>query len=197
MRRGFAFVDVAAIRRDTTLFENVSFAIAPGEAVLVTGPNGAGKSTLIRIAAGLLPPAAGIVTRGETGLALLAETSALDDALPLARALGFWAAIDGEPDAPGRVAQALTALDLDALATVPVRLLSTGQRRRAAMARVIASRAALWLLDEPANGLDSRAVTRLEAAIARHRAGGGMAIVATHLSIDLPHARTIMLGEAA
>jgi heme exporter protein A len=189
-----AFDRVSAIRRDKLLFETLSFTLAPGEAALVTGANGTGKSTLIRIAAGLLAPAAGTVTRGATAPALLGEASALDPDLPLANALAFWTRLD-HGDA-GRAAAALVTMDLAPLAGVPVRLLSTGQRRRAAIARVIASAASLWLLDEPANGLDARAVAALGSVIADHRARGGTVLVATHLPIDLPGALSVELGAA-
>lgn len=185
-----AFREVTGARGGRTLFERLSFALAPGGAALVSGPNGAGKSTLVRIAAGLLAPSVGTI-EAEGGRALLAEANALDPELPLARALGFWAAIDGTR---GAVAAALAALGLAALADVPVRLLSTGQRRRAGVARVVASGAPLWLLDEPANGLDGAAIGLLEAAVARHRAGGGVVLVATHLPIALPGAVAVELG---
>ena len=183
------FSGVTCVRGGRLLFEALSFALRPGEAVLVTGPNGAGKSSLVRVAAGLLAPAAGSV-EGEAGKALLAEQAALDPELPLARALGFWAGLDGRGDA---VAGAIEAVGLAELAHVPVRYLSTGQRRRAALARVVASAAPVWLLDEPANGLDAQSVAMLEALIARHRVGGGAALVATHLPIALPDALEIAL----
>ena len=123
--------------------------------------------------------------------ALLTEQASLDEELPLARALDFWARLDGAHD---RVDEALGALTLADLAGVPVRLLSTGQRRRAAIARVVASGAPLWLLDEPANGLDAAALALLETAIAGHRASGGAVLVASHTSIALPGAQAIRLG---
>lgn len=181
---------VTCARGGRTLFEGLSFALVQGEAALVTGPNGAGKSSLIRVAAGLLAPTAGKVT-GDAARALLGEAHALDPELPLVRALGFWARLDGGGDASG----ALGRLGLADLAEVPVRLLSTGQRRRAAIARVAASGAPVWLLDEPANGLDRASVTLLEALIAEHRAGGGAVVVATHLPVALPGAITLALGE--
>lgn len=141
---------VACLRGGRLLFEGLDLALAAGEAALVTGPNGAGKSSLIRIAAGLLAPAAGRV-EGEGARALMAEALALDPELPLGAALRFWAGLDGRPDA---VTEALAAVGLADLAPVPVRMLSTGQRRRAALARVVASGAPVWLLDEPGNGLD-------------------------------------------
>jgi len=183
------FDAITCARGGRVLFEGLSFALEPGGAALVTGPNGAGKSSLIRIAAGLLRPAAGTVD-GDTPRALLSEAASLDEESPLAKALGFWARLDGRTQA---VAGALEATALGDLADVPVRLLSTGQRRRAAFARVIAGGAPVWLLDEPANGLDSTALGLLEDAIARHRAGDGAVLVASHTPIRLPNARTITL----
>jgi heme exporter protein A len=188
-----AFCDVSCARGGRTLFEGLSFTLAPGAAALVSGPNGVGKSSLIRVAAGLLAPAHGSV-EGASVRALMAEAPTLDPARPLAEAMSFWAKLDARADPKGRVARALDATALAPLAEVPVRLLSTGQRRRAVLARVVASEAPVWLLDEPANGLDTASVAMLTALIAAHRAGGGVAVVATHLPIDLPDAQAIALG---
>lgn len=184
-----AFRDVTCARGGRVLFDGLSFALEPGGAVLVTGPNGAGKSSLIRVAAGLLRPVAGSV-EGAVARALLTEAASLDEELPLAQALGFWARLD---DRATTVAGALATLALSDLADIPVRLLSTGQRRRAAFARVVASGAPVWLLDEPANGLDAAALGRLEAAITKHRADGGAILVASHTTIALPDAYPINL----
>ncbi|MGL4313170.1 MAG: heme ABC exporter ATP-binding protein CcmA [Sphingomonas sp.] len=172
----------------------MSFALDGGDALIVAGPNGAGKSSLLRLAAGLLDPSAGVVRR-QVALAYLGEAHALDPEQPLAEALLFWARLDG-----GDRAGVLAALDevgLASLADVPVRLLSTGQRRRAALAPLIAGPAPVWLLDEPASGLDLGSVERLGAIIARHRARGGAVVVATHQPIALPDAMTVTLGKAA
>ncbi|MGB7412070.1 MAG: ATP-binding cassette domain-containing protein, partial [Sphingopyxis granuli] len=136
---------VACIRGDRLLFEGLSLTLARGEALWLRGPNGTGKSSLIRLAAGLLRPAAGTVERHER-IALIDEATALDAELPLRRALDIWARVDGI-DGP-MVARAMEAMALAPLAEVPVAMLSTGQRKRAAMARVIASAAPIWLLDE-------------------------------------------------
>lgn len=184
-----SFHDVACMRGGRLLFKGRSFALSNGEAAVVTGPNGRGKSSLIRVAAGLLEPFAGRV-EGDGARALLAEAAALDPELELRHALRFWAAIDGNPRG---VDTALEAVELADLARVPVRLLSTGQRRRAAIARVIASNAPIWLLDEPANGLDVKSVAMLEGLIAAHRANGGIILLATHLPIALPDAQEIAL----
>jgi heme exporter protein A len=178
---------VACVRGGRLLFEGLDLALEPGGAALVTGPNGAGKSSLIRLAAGLLPAAAGTVERGGPA-ALADEGLALDPKQSLARALRFWSRLDGSgPE------QAMAAMGLAALAEVPVRMLSTGQRKRAALARVLASGAPLWLLDEPSNGLDSDGSARLEEAIASHRAGGGAILAASHQPLDLPGAARVEL----
>jgi heme exporter protein A len=186
-----AFDAVTCVRGGRALFEDLSFTLEQGGAALVTGPNGIGKSSLIRLAAGLLFPAAGRIT-SDVPRALLTDQASLDEELPLARALAFWARLDRTAD---NVAAALDALALSDLADVPVRLLSTGQQRRAAIARVIASRAPLWLLDEPANGLDTAALDLLETAIATHRASGGAVLVASHTPIALPEAIAVDLSQ--
>lgn len=186
-------IGVAGARGGRTVFDGVDVTLTAGDAACVSGPNGAGKSTLLRIAAGLLAPAAGSVARPGAA-AWLGEAAALDGERTLAGALMFWAQADGLPEPAERVARGLAAVALTGLAMVPVRFLSTGQRRRAALARVVASTAALWLLDEPANGLDMASVTALERVVADHRAGGGAVLVATHQPIDLPGAQRIILG---
>ena len=179
-------------RGGRVLVEGLSFAVERGGALVVTGPNGAGKSSLLRVLAGLGRAAAGTLTV-PASRTWLGEAAALDGERRLAEALAFWAKADGAPDRLGRVAVALDELALAELAGVPVRLLSTGQRRRAAFARVVASGAECWLLDEPASGLDIAAVARLEAAVARHRAAGGVVAVATHQVLALPGAVEVTL----
>ncbi|MEA3052105.1 MAG: heme exporter protein [Sphingomonadales bacterium] len=179
---------VACDRGGRRLFEGLDLVLDPGRAALVTGPNGSGKSSLIRLAAGLLRAAEGRVER-DSAAALADEGLALDPKLSLARALAFWGRLDGTDPAA-----AMAAMDLAALAQVPVRMLSTGQRKRAALARVLASGAALWLLDEPANGLDPDGEARLEAAMADHRAGGGAILAASHQPLALPGAARVELG---
>jgi heme exporter protein A len=166
------FENVTCRRGGRLLFEDLNLEVGPGDALHLGGPNGSGKSSLIRLAAGLLRAEAGTVERAE--LALADEALALDRELPLRRALSFWSG-----DA-GRLNDALEALDLTRLAEVPVRLLSTGQAKRATLARVAASAAPLWLLDEPLNGLDQDGVERLHALITARRASGGAVLAASH-----------------
>ena len=175
--------DVALIRGGRLLFEGLSLALGPGEAAWVTGPNGAGKSSLIRLAARLLRPAAGRVERGEAALA--DEHLALDERRLLGDALAFWS----RDSTTG-----IEAMGLAPLAGVPVRMLSAGQRKRAALARAVASGAPLWLLDEPANGLDTEGQERLAAAMSKHRAAGGAILAATHQPLGLAGAVEVRLA---
>ena len=169
MKPHLRFEDVACRRGGRLLFEGLRLALGPGEALHLTGPNGSGKSSLIRLAAGLLWAESGHVERSE--LALADDALALDRELPLGHALGFWG---------GAFDDAMDALDLARLAQVPVRLLSTGQAKRATLARVVASGAPLWLLDEPLNGLDRDGVARLDVLVAAHLARGGAVLAASH-----------------
>jgi len=177
-----ALEQVACFRGGRLLFEDLGLALEPGEGLLVTGANGVGKTSLLRIAAGLLAPAAGRVVR-DGAIALSAEAAALDEDRSLFAALSFWARLDGRDDEA--VALAMAAIGLAGLAEVPVRLLSTGQRRRATLARVIASGAGIWLLDEPASGLDAGALGELSAAMAGHLAGGGVILAASHQPLGI------------
>ena len=183
-----AFERVACARGGRMLFTDISFSVGPGEALLVSGPNGVGKSSLLRVAAGLLRPEAGTVT-GDARRGWLGELHALDPELSLARALRFWAAIDG-----ASIEDALAEAGLDHLAEVPVRLLSTGQKRRAALVPLIAARPPVWLLDEPASGLDIASVERLGAIVARHRAQGGAVLIVSHQPVALGDVRELRLG---
>ncbi|HEX6071961.1 MAG TPA: heme ABC exporter ATP-binding protein CcmA [Sphingomicrobium sp.] len=169
MRGLLKFSGVTLKRGGRVLFENLDLELGPGERLQVTGPNGSGKSSLIRLAAGLLRAERGRVER--TPLALADDHLALDRELPLARALAFW---------EGPVEWAMGALGIAHLADVPVRLLSSGQLKRAALARVAASRAPLWLLDEPLNALDADGRKRLGGLVERHLETGGAVLAASH-----------------
>ena len=182
---------VACIRGDRLLFESLSLVLNRGDALWLRGPNGAGKSSLIRLTAGLLRPAAGTVERRER-IALIDEAAALDAELPLRRALDFWARVDTVDG--HSIDRAMDDMALTPLAEVPVAMLSTGQRKRAAMVRVIASGAPIWLLDEPANGMDEAAQARLVAAIARHRANGGAVMLASHFALGVPDLAELNMG---
>lgn len=190
---------LACWRSERPVFADLSFALAPGEALLLTGANGAGKSSLLRVLAGLLPAAEGaLLWDGEDALAdpvghgarlcYLGHQDALKPALTAAENLAFFARRRG-----GDAAAALAALGLAALAELPARVLSSGQKRRLALARLALAPADLWLLDEPSVGLDAASVLRLGPLFAAHRAQGGMVVAATHLPLPLPDARELRL----
>lgn len=182
--------ELACRRGDRVLFRGLSFSLEAGEALHVTGANGIGKSSLLRLVAGLSRPFAGSVQREGT-IGLLDERPALDPELPLARALAFWRGLDGDASAD------LATLGLSDLLDVPVRYLSTGQRKRAAMARLLGQRAAIWLLDEPLNGLDVNAAALVEQLAARHCGSGGIVLIASHQPFALAGMRSLpMAGHA-
>jgi heme exporter protein A len=170
------------------LFTDLSFSLAGGEGLWLRGPNGVGKSSALRLAAGLLRPLGGTVEAAPAALA--DEALALDRELPLRQALAFWSL--GSTGA--KLSPVLEALDLARLAEVPVRLLSTGQARRARLARVAASDARLWLLDEPLSGLDHVSIGLVTALLDRHRAGGGAVLLTSHQPLPAQGWRTLEIA---
>lgn len=188
--------DLACRRGERLVFAGLDAAVSPGEALLLTGANGAGKSSLLRLLAGLLAPAAGAVLWGgadtaedraahATRLRYLGHADALKPSLTVRENL---VAFGG-----GDAAAALDAMALTPLAGLPGRVLSAGQRRRLALARLALAPRPLWLLDEPTLGLDTASVARFGVLLATHRAAGGMVIAATHLPLPLPDARNLAL----
>ncbi len=169
--------DIACRRGDRLLLRGVGFRLHAGDALHLSGPNGIGKSSLLRILAGLMRPFAGRVDA--TGaVALSDERLPLDAHRPLGAALGFWRKLDGLPASN-------FDFGLEDLYDVPVRYLSTGQRKRAGLACLAASGAGIWLLDEPLNGLDAHWACVAQAAIEAHRARGGVVVVASHQPLGL------------
>ncbi|HET6605833.1 MAG TPA: heme ABC exporter ATP-binding protein CcmA [Rhodopila sp.] len=183
--------DVFVIRGERLIFRNLSLAVRPGSAVILTGPNGSGKTTLLRVLAGLIRPTAGrVLWRDEDALDDLAEHAArvayvghqdaIKPGLTVEENLAFAAAVSRRP-----VAEALNCLRLTALAAVPGRQLSAGQKRRVALTRLLLSNAPLWLLDEPTLGLDTASIERFGNMLADHRNAGGMVVAATHVPLPL------------
>ncbi len=190
--------DIACRRGERLVFAGVSFRLPAGGALMLTGANGSGKTSLLRVLATLVTPAAGRILWG--GLPIEADLPAyrgrlhylghqdgVKPGLTPRETLLFWAGLGGgeaRRNAPG-VEAALAAFALGAVAEWPCRWLSAGQRRRLALARVVATGAPVWLLDEPTTGLDEDNVVRLERVIAGHRAAGGRIVVASHTPVDL------------
>lgn len=189
--------DLACRRGGRRVLADLSFTLGSGELLALRGHNGSGKSTLLRTLALLVPADAGTIRwqgqdiaadpdRWRSQIAWLGHLDGLKADLTVRENL-----YSSQPDRV-RVEAVVAAFDLAPLAAREVRTLSAGQRRRAALARVAASTAPLWLLDEPLNALDLSAQSLLHAAIGRHLAAGGLVIAATHA--DMPGARALALG---
>lgn len=197
---------LACRRGERLVFAGVDFRLAAGGALVLTGANGSGKSSLLRLLATLLAPATGrLLWNGEpvmsdpagyrTAMHYVGHLDATKLALTAREMLGFWAAMRGSVQ-PALDA-ALEAFGLAARADWPCRWLSAGQRRRLALARLIASPAPIWLLDEPSAALDSDGEARLEQVIAAHRAAGGRVVLATHQPLAISDAAVIGLDGYA
>jgi heme exporter protein A len=187
-------------RGGRNVFSNLSFALAAGESLVVTGRNGAGKSTLLRALAGLLPLAGGEISCAPSADATLAEqvhyighADALKGALTVAENLSFFAALLGEGEAPLSAKAALGAFSLAHAADLPAACLSAGQKRRAALARLLVAKRPIWLLDEPTTALDAASQAVMGRIMAAHLASGGMIIAATHAKLELA-GRELRLG---
>jgi heme exporter protein A len=202
----FSVTDLAASRAGKRLFGGVAFGLEAGDALILVGPNGSGKSSLLRLLAGFGRPTAGVISwkggdirddleeyRGN--LHVLGHVDAVKPALRVDELLKFWVALAGAPVDEKRVEDALGMLGLDNLRETPCRFLSAGQRRRLALARLVAYDRPLWLLDEPSVGLDADSIQKLAGVIARHREGGGIVMLSTHQDLGLEGARVLSLAD--
>lgn len=203
--------NLTCVRGDTTVFSALDFDVGPGHAVVVRGANGSGKSSLLRLAAGFLIPAVGELRcdgtlvsdepgRHLTSLHYVGHLNALKPAFTVAENLAFWSRLFGSEtnsSTSNADARALDRLGLTPLSEMPTNYLSAGQRRRLALARLIAAPRPLWLLDEPTASLDDAGSETLIEVIAEHRSGGGMVMVAVHGDFAVPDATTVQLGGPA
>ena len=195
-------LDLACHRGGRDVFAGLSFAVASGEVLTVTGRNGAGKSSLLRTIVGLVRLVQGKLSLegGDPELTIaeqahyLGHQDALKPSLTVAENLRFWAGFLGAPAVD--IPPALNAVGLDELADLPAAYLSAGQRRRLSIARLIAVKRPIWLLDEPTSTLDASAQERLAGLMQTHLTEGGLILAATHGAIGLETARELRLGEA-
>ena len=198
--------DLACRRGECRVFAGLSFSLPPGGALVLTGANGSGKTSLLRLLAGLISPAAGRLVWGSAPiehdpathrarLHYVGHQDGVKPDLTPRETLAFWAALRGFRTP--RLDEALGAFALAPVADWPCRWLSAGQRRRLALARLCATTAPLWLLDEPISALDQDNQTRLEEVIVAHRADGGRVVVATHMPIEIAAAARLVLDDFA
>lgn len=192
-------------RGGRNVVDGLSLRLDSGAALVLTGPNGSGKSTLLRALAGYLRPASGSVRISGAGddrepsevCHFVGHLDGIKTHLTAAENLSFWATyLGGSMDLAARVEGALQRFALDPLADIPAGYLSAGQKRRLALARLVAAERPLWLLDEPTVSIDASSVEVLIAAINAHLAAGGMAVIATHVPMALVPVQQIRLGPA-
>ncbi|HLW92133.1 MAG TPA: heme ABC exporter ATP-binding protein CcmA [Roseiarcus sp.] len=195
---------IAIERGGRRLCSNLSFELGKGEALIVVGPNGAGKTSLLRAIVGLLPLAEGSISAegGDDEASVgeqahyLGHADALKGALTARENLEFWAALLAQGGSAKTPLEALKRLGLAHVLDLPVRALSAGQKRRVALARLLAASRPLWLLDEPLTALDEAAQRLCLDVLREHLAGGGLVIAATHAPIGLAGASELRLGGA-
>jgi heme exporter protein A len=193
---------VRCVRGGREVFSDLAFAAASGEALAVTGANGSGKTSLLRMIAGVLAIAGGSIglEGGEAELTLpeqahyLGHRDALKPALSVLENLAFWRDFLGGETFDAK--ESLAAVGLDHAAHLPAAYLSAGQRRRLSIARLLAVRRPIWLLDEPTNALDAAGQSMFAGLMGEHLARGGLIIAATHAPLGVP-AKELRIGEAS
>lgn len=193
--------ELAIARGGLELAVNISFALKPGEGLIVTGDNGAGKSTLLRVIAGLLAPAAGTITLqggGEdypdVGAAshYLGHLNGLKPALSVAENLDFWQKFNGPANMT--IDEALGNTGLLHARDLPFAYLSTGQKRRIAISKLLLNHRPVWILDEPTAGLDTPSASAFAGMMKAHLDAGGMLIAATHVDLGLGGLQNLHIG---
>ena len=189
--------NLAGERGGETIFANLSLAVETGETLVVTGPNGSGKSTLLRIICGLLQPEAGSVELADDSEVLpvraachyLGHQNAMKPALSVRENLSFWQKFNGARAFD--IDEALDAVDLPGVEYLPFGYLSTGQKRRVSIAKLLVSHRPLWIVDEPTAGLDKASEVRFAELMRKHMQQGGMIVAATHIPLGLDGVKTL------
>ncbi len=189
-------IQLACRRGDRLLFSALDFSVSGGTLLHVRGPNGSGKTTLLRALCGLFTPDAGdIHWRGETirdlgeeyrrDLLYFGHANGIKGDLTGIENLRVTATLDRDRLDDAAIWAALARIGLGGFEDLPTRMLSQGQKKRVALARLILSQAPLWILDEPFTALDTGAVDLLQTLIAEHIAAGGLAVLTTHQEVAL------------
>src|SRR5438270_159204 len=193
--------DLGCNRGGRTVFSGLSFEVSAGEALVILGPNGIGKSSLLRLVAGLVRRSNGVLALegGDPELTVgeqahyLGHQDALKPSLTVRENLAFWADVLGGEGL--NTDAALAPLGLRGIAGLPAGYLSAGQRRRLSIARLLAIRRPIWLLDEPTTALDASGQATLASLMGQHLADGGLVIAAAHGPIGLDQGTELRLGE--
>lgn len=203
----FSAENLICVRGGRTVFKGLDFTLQAGGALVLVGPNGSGKTSLIRLMAGLLKPASGILKWGAEEISedpeghggrlhYVGHHDAIKPVLSVSENVSFWASLMSGNSGKGETTiAALNTFGIGHLEGVPGRFLSAGQKRRVNLARILATSAPLWLLDEPTTALDKETITSLERTIANHRTGGGMVVISTHSDIQLASHQAIDLAS--
>lgn len=179
--------ELAVARGGVPVLEGVSFSVSAGEALVLRGPNGCGKTTLLRTVAGLQPALSGVIGLEREAMAYAGHSDGIKAVLSVRENLQFWADVFGT----GTIDPALAAFDLHGLIDRPAGALSAGQKRRLGLARMVVTGRPVWVLDEPTVSLDMDAVAMFAGAVRTHLAGGGLALMATHIDLGLDEARVL------
>ena len=185
--------NLACARGGLTVLAGVTFALSPGQVLVLQGPNGSGKTTLLRTIAGLQPPQSGQIAAPPDAIAYAAHADGIKPTLCVRENLAFWAAIFGTKS----IAPALAAMQLDSLQSRPALALSAGQKRRLGLARLLVTGRPIWLLDEPTVSLDVASVALFAAMMQAHLGQGGSAIIASHTDLGLPQSTLLDLTAFA
>lgn len=198
--------NLSCVRGERLVFSELNFAIEPGATLVLTGSNGSGKTSLLRVMAGLTRPSAGQLSwedgpiaddpeRHHSRLHYIGHLDALKPVLTVRENLATWSHLHGGTDK--KITSALKKLRLEGFENIPGRYLSAGQRRRLSLARLVASDAPLWLLDEPTIALDAPSVEAVRNLIAEHRSNGGMAVIATNVDLGIADTSELNLLDFA